>query len=199
MGKIKFSGKASEYTVAVAANLGGAIVINDSVFARDYSRVITDPATILVFSDADFKADEFLPSNKNSLELDSTLPFKKKFSIIETASEYRLVEFGKHIVVDFGVASSINLSIFGYDERVDSIIMDTQAFSDDLGYSYGIYDKCFNLKITGTMDKDRLKNLLYGCACAVFCVFKRHIKVSLNVDSKLIFSKEYDCDIARGV
>lgn len=199
MHEIKFSGKASEYTVSVSASLDGAIVINDTVFGRDYSRVITDSTLSLIFNDVSFKADEFLSSALNPLELEYVLPFKKKFSIMESASEYRLVEFGKHARVDFGSKNLVSLSIFGYDERVDSIIMDTKILPDDVGYNYAISDGCFSLRLTGAISKETLSGLILGCACAVYCVIRRRIKVGISVDSSLIFSQEYNCDIAREV
>ncbi|BCX79007.1 hypothetical protein [Campylobacter sp. 19-13652] len=199
MSDIKFSGKTSEYTAAISASLDGAIIINDSVFERDYSRVITDPNINLIFTDGAFKADEFLVSGKNTLELDGVLPFKKKFSIMESNSQYKLIEFGKHVNVGFGSRDCVSLSIFGYDERMDSIIIDTSAILDYVGYSYAIADSCFSLKLTGVIDKEMLSRLIFSCACAVYCAINRQIKVSISVDSSLIFSQEYNCEIIRGV
>lgn len=189
MAELKFAGRASEYVVKTSRDISGAIIINDTVLGRDKSALITDSELIVSFSDASFRANELL--------VEGELPFKKKFSIMESTSEYKLVEFGKQMQLEVGASKFTKLNILGYDERVDSVIMDTSLLDSDVGYSYAIADNSFSLKLTGYISKTHLKVFLSSCACAIYYGNNRHIEILVSVDDEPIFSRSYDFDITR--
>lgn len=219
MTQFKFKGQLSEYDIS--SPLNGGLFILDKLPNRDGLNIISDLNSILIFQDSSFEAFKLLENNtdtaktskqntaKEHLDNENTLNshkkttqntikakeislFKKNFSIIQHKSNYELIEFGQQVPIP-DRAQNVKINIYGYDERVDSVIFDVNLIGEDLEYHYAILNDSFSLRLNGDMTALQLSALLASFALAVYCICPRRVEIKASIDDELVFNKEYDC------
>lgn len=197
IGSIKLQGYFDEYSFVLSPDSYNIIIIKDKVKDRDLDFVITDLSYDIEFLDKNIIAQDIFKNmpneNKDENKKDS-LPFNKNFSIIESTSDYRVVEFGRDVSFLSKNIKSLSLLIYGYKEQLDSVMCDISLLPDDMEYHYAISKNSFNIRLNGFMDSDILLKFLLSCSCAVCCVEQRIIDISISFDGELIFNKTYSCD-----